>query len=422
MLARPLLRSIVYSPSTVPEVFEVTAAPNGGWPGALGGQPFQYNGYAYVGFATNAGGIKIAVFNHASGAITVRTLVADASMTNDQHNRPALLRRSTDNKLVYALCDHVSPFMHVGVSVNSLDSDPTISGGFGADQEIDAQLGGTGYTYPALFEFDGQILLFYRDFDGLSNWEISTHALDTTSLSAGWAAFTNLVYGTRVYAMATQPASDRLDIFVTDGSYAEDFASIYHFYREGSDYFTSDGSMIAGSPPFDFADLTLVYDGAAAGVRSPGDCVNDGSEIVVAFPVQTGTPSGHLGEDEDYLYARVNVGSDAWNVETIQADVGALTFEFTEGSMATDPANINRVIVSRRATSDLGDPFHMYEYVTADGGATWDITPISVSGDPDMYPNFVRDHQPELQCVWLKGSFTSQSVFDTGVQGYGVPA
>lgn len=403
-------------------VFTVTSAPAGGWPN-LGGAPFYYNGYSYIGYASNAGGIFVAIFNHTTGAITTSTLAADGSTTNDQHNKPGLLRRTSDNKLVAAYCDHDASTMYVRVTTNALSSDPTISGGWATPTNIDSQLGSTKYTYPALFEFGTDIMLFYRDNDGLSNWEIATHVVDTTDLATGWSAFTNLVYGTRAYALACQPSSTRLDFFVTDGSYAEDYASLYHFYRSGSSYYTSAGVAIGGSPPFAFSSLTKVYNGvtANAGARVPADCLNDGSNIAVVFPVQTGIASGHIGQDENYLYCKAAVGSASWSNKTVATAVGALTFEFTEGSLAIDTANINHLIVSKRSSSSTSFPFHIYDYLTADAGDSWTVTPISVTGDADMYPWYVRGYQSQLRYVWLKGTFTSQSVFNTGIQGFGVP-
>jgi hypothetical protein len=415
--------SAATAPPVAPEVFEVTAAPQGAWP-TLGGAPFYYNGYSYIGFANDAGGIRVAIFDHATGTVTQSQIAADGSTSVDQHNKPALIRVASDDRLLTVFCDHASANIWVRESVNTLTADPTLTGGWGTATNIDSQVGGIAYTYPALFqltsETDDPIVLFFRTQDGSgNNWCVSRHLDDGSSWATGWTTLTNITFGTRYYGLACQTGAGRLDFAFTDGSYAEDFASLYHVYYEAGDYFTSDGVSVAGSAPYTITDFTLVYDGSTAGVRAPADILNDGTDIAIVFPVQTGTPSGHIGEDEDYLYCRAAVGSATWSNENVALDVGALTFEFTEGSLAIDTADIDHLIVSRRASSSIGLPFHLYDYLTTDDGATWAESNVSVSGDADMYPWFVRGYQPELEYVWLKGTFVTQSNFDTGIQGFG---
>lgn len=413
MLARRLLLATAgggsFTVSDPAEAFALTTAPDGSWPGGLGGQPFYANGYTFFGYSDNAGDFLAAQFDHSDGSVTEHTLATGG--VADQHNRTSLVRRSSDDRLVAIVAIHGSSNIYRFVSTN-----PDDVSAWAASTNIDSQLGSTAYSYPFIFELEDEskLYLFYRDFDGLSNWEIATSSDD----GATWSAFTNLVFATRAYARAFKTSVSRFDVFVTDGSFAEDFASLYHFYYEGGDYFTSDGTMIAGSPPFDFADLTLVYDGATAGVRYPASHAVVGGEIAVVFPVMTGTPSGHIGEDEDYLYARWD-GAD-WTVTTVRADVGATDFTFTEGSLAVDPADLDHVVISRRNAGGSGT-WRIYDYTTTDDGATWTETAVTSSGDEDRYPEFVNGHQPELRYLWLKGTFTDQDTFDSEVWGYGTP-
>lgn len=405
----------------VPTNFEITAAPQGAW--APIHQPHLYfNGHSYIGFTNDAGGVRVAIFDHATGTVTTSIIAADGTFSPaDQHDDPGLVV-AADGRLVAVYCHHVAASIFRKRSTNTLTADPTISGGWDSSINLDSSIGGTNYTYPNVLMLEDEtnepLYCFHRNIDGDgSNWEITK----STDNGATWGLLTNLVFGIRYYAMTHKSSGSRIDYVVCDGSWAEDFSSLYHFYYEGGSYFTSDGSIIAGSPPFDVSDFTLVYDGSSAGVRAPASIVNDGSEIAIAWPVQTGTPSAHIGEDEDYLYARAAVGSAAWDVNTIVTDVGALTFEFTEGGLAIDPRNINRVILSKRATSDVGEPFYLWDYRTADGGATWPSQRQLVdSGDPTMYPMFVRDYRPELEFVYLQGTFTDQNDYDTGIQGYGI--
>ena len=408
------------APPAGPSILTITDPPEGAWP-TLGGAPFSFNGYSYMGYPDNTGLFRVAVYNETTGVTTLST-VGTSSIAPDQHNKPALRRRSSDDKLVTVFCEHDSPNVFVRVSTNPLTSDPILSGGWAAATNIAAQLGGGTHTYPALFEFGTDILLFDRaKSGGISYWKTYLHAVDTGTLATGWAIGINLVSDVRAYGLACQPSSTRLDFFVTDGSYASDYASLYHFYRDGTTYRNSAGTDI-GTPPFTYAELTKVYDGATAGIRAPGDCLNDGTDIAVVFGVHTGAlvGSGIKATDEDYLYCRATVGSASWSNRTVATAIGGLTEAYEEGSLAIDTADIDHLIVSRRASSSIALPFHMYDYLTADAGATWAEEIVSGSGDPDMYPWFIRGYTSALEYVWLKGRFTTQNDFDNGIQGWGV--
>lgn len=410
MLGRRLLLAGSGGSFVVPaREFTVTAAPYGAWPGGLGGTPFYYGGKTYFGFADNAGGSYAASFDHATGTVTMTLLHTFA--TADQHNRPALVRRSSDGKIVAIYCAHSGPAMYVRVSTNADD----ISA-FGAETDIASQLGGSAYTYPVVYEIpdDGNdLLLFFRESGtGASKWCLPRSTDGGTTWSSGVGEV--LYSGTRVYGRCAKSGTGRLDFAFTTGSYAEEYASVYHAYYQGGAFYDSAGSVIV--EPFSTAEMTLVYDGASAGARYIAGSGKIGSDIAVLFPVQTGTPSGHIGEDEDYIYARWN--GSAWSTHTIVSAVGATTLEFTEGALTLDPADLGRVFLSQRVSGT----WRIHEATTADSGATWSIVQRTSSGDDDMYPEFVLDHAPELEVVWLKGTFTSQSVYDTGIEGWGTAA
>lgn len=407
------------------QLIPLTDPPQGAWPwgnahryGVADGLPGDFT---YIAFTDNAGGIAVAIYDHAAGPPAIQSAIEhDGFAAADQHNSPALLLR-TDGRLLAIYMPHAGPSAYRRVTVNPLTSDPTITGGWQAATNIDSQLGGEAYTYPDLHRFDDGIHLTFRVQDGAgNNWCESI----STDEGATWSTLVNLCYGPRYYARFFRSSGTRLDIAITDGSYAEDHASIHHFYRESGSYFKTDGTPIAGSPPFAISAFTKVYDGATAGVRSPADIVKIGDDIAIAFCVQTGTPHDHIGEDEDYKYARSNAGG-AWAVSTVATAVGALTFEFTEGSLAIDLRNLSRLAVSRREVSDLSHPFRMFDVKSPDGGATWPGgTPISDSdGNPAAYAVFIRNYARGLRLAFLQGpTWTSQSVFSSGIVGFGATA
>lgn len=395
-----------------PRQFEVQAAPYGAWPSAT--QAFYAGGTSYFGTADNAGDIYVVAFDHATGTST-RTKVG-GTIAIDQHNMAAVLRRASDGRLVAITCGHQTASIYRRISTN-----PDDATSWAAATDIDGNLGGSSYTYPYICELEGEagspMFLFYRNQPGNADWSLSRSTDDGATWSAGTGSV--LYSATRAYGRACKTSSTRIDFLFSTGSYAEDYASIYHAYYEGGAYYDSTGAAI--TEPFSTAEMTLVYDGSSAGARFPASLETDGAgNLAAVFPVQTGTPTvNHVGTDGDYVYARWN--GSAWSTHTIAASVGMTDFSFTEGGLVVDPSNIDRVILSKRGAGGTGT-WRLYDYRTTDAGATWSSTQLTSSGAEDRYPWFVVGHQPELEFVWLKGTFVDQSDYNDAIEGWGIAA
>jgi hypothetical protein len=241
-------------------------------------------------------------------------------------------------------------------------------------------------------------------------WSLSK----STDGGATWGAKTDIVSGTRHYGRCVKTSESRLDFAFTDGSYAEDGASVYHLYYEGGDWFASDGTDI-GDPPFNLADdATLAYDGSVgAGARSPQSVAKVGDDIVITYPIQTGTPTNHVGEDSDYGYSRWNGAT--WTGRVVETSVGPPSFDFPEGGVAVDPADLDRVA----ASVEVGGVWRMFLYTTDDDGATWSATQLTEDGDDDVFPRWVSDHDATVEFIWSKGGFVTENDFSFGIEGYG---
>jgi hypothetical protein len=391
---------------TFPEAFEILAAPNGAWPSWDAAFYDSTLNASLFGLVSDAGSVRIGQYLHATEA---GSSVEVGVLSADQHNAPAVIRRSSDGRFVAAMSDHAGAAMYINISTNPDDNDP-----WAGTTNIDAQLGGSGYTYPFLAQLNDEtgdpIYLFFRIDDGLSNWCYST----STDGGTTWSAFTNLVFGTRYYARFVKTSESRIDMAITDGSYAEDFASVYHGYLEGGVWHGSDGTPLAGSAPYDITDFTLAYDGSTSGARIPNSIQSDGTRVAVAFPVFTGAPSGHIGTNGNYIVA--DWDGSTWTSHTLATAVGMTTFDFSEGGLALDPADLDHAAASIRVSGT----WRMHDCVRADADAAWVNTQVTSSGDEDRYPWFVDGHQSPLLYIWQKGTFTSQSVFDVGVWGYGL--
>jgi hypothetical protein len=385
---------------------------DGAWPYWTHG--IRVGDHTYIPHANNSGGVEVSIYDHATEAVTTVDIEADGFWPADQHNAPAILVRQ-DGKLLTVYCGHGSNEMYRRVSVATLAADPTLSGGFTARATIDPQLGADDYTYPQLFMTASGPLLFYRHFDGQNNWEVSRSTDDGDT----WSLFTNLTYGVRCYATAFLAPGDILHVVSCDGSYAEDEASLYHFYwdLDADTYHKTDGTAISG-PLVAFGDMTPIFTGGTgSGVRGPTDLRMVGSTLQVAWTVQTGTPSGHIGEDMDYYAARSASGG-AWATEVVASDVGAITYEFTEGGLSMDPADLDRMAVSKRDTPDVGDPFRLWLYEYA--GGSW--APVAVVSEDDgeaaMYPVWVDGDDGSLPFYWLQGVGIDQGDFDFRIVGF----
>jgi hypothetical protein len=387
--------------------FELTAAPNGAWPSWNQAVYDAAVNTSLWGTITSSGSVRINAKNHTTGTVTSTEV---GVLSGDQHNSPAIVIRESDGKYVVAMCDHNGAAMYINISTNAHDSTS-----WTGTTNIDAQLGGTAYTYPSLFQLEGEtgdpMFLFFRNIvSGVSRWSLSRSTnggVSWTNASAGIAS------GTRWYGRMTKSTSTRLDIAFTNGSYAPDFADVYHCYYEAGNYHDSAGATI--SEPLNETNMTQIYDGSAGGARFPNDVFGDGTNVAISFPIQTGTPGAVIAVDGDYIQAR-REGAAAWVNKTVASNVGMTTVDFTEGGISIDPKDWNRVAASVRVSGT----WRMHLYTTTNSGTSWTATQITSSGSEDRYPWWVRDYVSGLLFVWQKGTFTSETSFNVAVHGYGV--
>jgi len=381
--------------------FEILAAPNGAWPTWAHAFYNATTATSLFGLINSSGSARV-------GEYPPATSVEVGVLVGDQHNAPAVIKRSSDGKYVAAMCHHAGSEMYINISTNANDNDP-----WAGTDNIDPDLGGEGYTYPWLAQLGDEtgdpIYLGFRVQDGAgNNWCLSK----STDGGVTWDTLTNITFGERYYGRFVKSSEARIDFAVTDGSYASDNASLYHAYYEAGDWHTTDGSVIAGSPPFDITDFTLVYDGSSDGARIPNSIAMLGTDIAITFPTMTGSAfGGVIGTDGDYKYARWD--GAAWTVTDVATAVGMTAVDFTEGGLAIDPADLNHLAASIRESGT----WRMHDCVSADDGATWTNTQITSTGAEDRYPWFVIGH-PDGLYIWQKGTFTSQTDFDVGVWGY----
>jgi putative BNR repeat neuraminidase len=378
----------------IPVEATITSSPEGGWQGLTGAGAYWYNGVTYFGYIDSSGNVKINTYSDAGVLGTAFTL--HATLQVDWHCNPAVLVRS-DGRIIVAYCRHSGSEMYVRLSSN-----PEDISAFGTETNIDSQLGGFQYTYPILFESGGTLYLFYRDDGPGGNGEPSKWSYSTSTDGVTWAAET-IFYnqGTLNTYMAVDFDGTRFDFAVTDGSADADNASVYHFYRVGSSYYKSDGTLISASLPLTPADLTLVHSGASGGARYPASIDGNGGSPIITWPEFTAGA-------KDWYYAAY---SGSWTSHNVVSD-GATGAAWVEGGFALDHSDPTIAWLSRSVSGH----YQVFRYRTYDSGATWFSTQISASASDDFYP-FVPRNAGRLKALWLRGTASSATSYTLQIMG-----
>jgi hypothetical protein len=388
---------------------DLATSPQGGWTQKPRSRALHHVGYSYVAYVSGAGDVAVVAIPD-STQVPGSPVVLHAAFQVDTHAAPAMYLRS-DNKLLVVYCGHNGGLMYQRISVNTLDSDPTLSGGFTVEATA---FSGELHTYPMLVgrssESTATVYCFYRD--DQSGTAVLAYRKSTDD-GATWGS-QHEVYksaGNRTYWDIFGNGTDRIDFVVTDCATTDQLGDIYHFYADLTDYHKSDGTVISGSQPWAPSDLTLVYNDATAGrAWSHDGFLDSGGKPRFIFGIATNwSPPG--GTDTEYAYARWS--GSAWVVSTILASGGAGQFDPMYGCL--DPVEETRAYLIRYISSK----FELWRYITADNGATWaGVAVTSASSGANLYPVAVKDHpSPGLAVAWIAGTYVSATDYTMGIKG-----
>lgn len=400
-------------PAIAPNVITaLAAAPRGGWT-----QDQRYHGvvlgdYVYFGYVNGStGAIEVSGWNFVTRT-AVSPITVHAAINSDTHDAPSLLIRASDHALMVWYSGHNGTHLYQRISLNSLDSDPTLAGGFGGEVDLDSSLGGTQYTYPFAGQFaDGTIWLGYRDNDG-------THTLlcfaKSTDGGATWPAETKMWTrtGFSVLYFYIHFGADRFDMALTNGNgVTGTHISMYHAYwKTGGNPHLSDGTGMVGTEPLDPTNATLVHDGSAYPNGWPTGITDDATGAPVILYETVDTANGH-----SYVikYARWNGSS--WDKTTVTTldDTGLVQIVH---SALHESGAIAWVV------KPVSSVYELFEYVTSDHGATWSETQLtSGSSLPGfLYPANVADPVTAMRGLVLGGgSYVATDDNSVGVYGIG---
>lgn len=388
---------------------QITAAPEGGWGRVTKRNVISYGDHTAIAYVKgNNGDTRVTVVANSDPFTVLNTVTLHAALEVDDHAVASLLKRSSDGKLLTAYCAHSATNIYTRLSTNSLDSDPTFSGGFAAEVSRDAVLGGSSYTFAHLYEMTtlGEIWLIYRE-GANAEWFLSTSTDDGATFGSPTKILTES--GQTPYMKAVQNGADRLDLVINERNPSGGGASIWHVYYEAGAWHQSDGTT--KTLPINSSKATLVADGSAGNLSFLDIAIGTDGNPVIAF--------ADIDDVDHHAYYWTRWDGVTWSVpSTIVADAGAGIDTATKTyspHLALDGDNPTVAYVSR----EVGGQDEMYRTTTADGSSWTPVALTSGSSAKNIRPMSWQDHPDTLAAVWIVGTYTGFTTWSTGIWGAG---
>ena len=330
--------------------------------------------------------------------------------TPDGHDNPAIIRRSSDGRLLAVYSNHSTAQVVASVSINPEQAL------FALATAIGVSLNTKSFTYPQLYElldFANQpVILFARSMNTnggpstLQYAKLSQSGIPSAALSA-------ILTNDRCYFMTTRntklaPAGKvRIDIQASKTHPTDSPTNpMFGFYMltDGTTetFYAQDGAQLA--IPFDVTTLTPFYSAPAGqpqawiGSIAIGPDGNPWMAIVQFFarPTAAGQP-----DDKRYLFSRWTGAAWTDPVQICTAG-GGIDTDFVQGAgysyggMSFDPLDPSVIIVSRSVN---GKPHQLWRYTTEDSGATWTGRQITFLPYKVFQPDFIRGATVEPRLV-----------------------
>jgi hypothetical protein len=217
--------------------------------------------------------------------------------------------------------------------------------------------------------------------------------------------------------------------------------SIYHGYIKGGKIHRSNGTVVGNLSTTDRTDikptdLTRVFEGDQDNVAWTVDLHLDAQgRPYMAFSVQkdgaegrTKRGSDQKGFDHRYHYARWD--GEKWSSHEI-AYAGTRLYpgeaDYT-GLVALHPRDPDLLYISTNADPTSGEPlmsqadglrhWEIFKGVTADGGKTWDWTPVTSDSTADnLRPIIPIWEEGRTVLMWLRGKYEAYWSYDLDVVG-----
>jgi hypothetical protein len=294
----------------------------------------------------------------------------------------------------------------------------------------------TRLTYSNLYMLSAENNRVYNFFRGLDN-SFKPSYVYSDDLGESWE--TGNVYiqvpaemRHRPYVRYASNNVDEIHMVYTQGHPRVYDNSIYHVFYRDDMLHASDGSPITSleeglTMP---QEGTLVYQGDSNNVAWTVDIeLDEQDHPYIAYSVQVGSaglPPGEGGDDIRYRYARWD--GTQWNDYPL-AHAGTKLYAGEDdysGLVALDPDNPDVVYISTDADPESGEPliseadgerhYEIFKGVTADGGGSWNWTPITEnSAEDNLRPIVPEWNADETMLLWLKGEYRSYTDYSLSV-------
>lgn len=394
-------------------ILDILSTPAFGAGGSIQRPRAATNGdYTYISHLNSAGHLLVTIWNHSTDTF-VATRTIRTGFDVDTHHNFAVLVEANTHKLWAAYCEHNGPEMYLKISTTSLDADPDLGDGFGAEQPLHSQLGSwADHTYPNLVQLTGEtddpVYLLYRTHHSNGRLMVSKSTNGTTWTTAKivWLAPGNFDPYWRIISNGT----DRIDVLSSNGPTAA--VNLYHFYYQADAWHDSAGNDLGkvitgtgGSDAIAYTDATLVLDSSDGVIDRCFGASWDGTAPAGIAWQKNGTTTRRA--------VSVRWRSSAWQIDTIIEDVGGFLFDGYQSGADMHPADPDVVLVAKK----VGGSWQMFRCTSADDGGTWNEEQLTDGAGDNFTPMFVTDNAPGLQAVWSHGSFGSSTSFSVSARG-----
>lgn len=391
-----------FAPATTVDHGGRIFTPDGAWCWFSDPRAIYHDGKLVAGWVSSDGSIQVGARPLKGGETEVVTLAPQFEKDDHDHPTFAFL---PDGRLSAFYSKHSKGDMFMASIRRAGDFTAwTESRAIGL---LDPTKGPRGITYNNPFVLSSEnhaLWFFFRGSDFKPTVTVSRNGGQTWEPQRTLISEQGRDTGNRPYAKYWSDGRGRIDILFTDGHPRNEPKNSVYFVRyEKGAFWKADGSKIADFDqlPLEPAQCDRVYDGAIAGRAWIWSIVEDAAGRPVIGYTRLPTEQDHR-----YHYARWD--GTTWVDHEITAGGG--WFPKTppnakerephySGGLAIDPANPNRVFLSR----PIHGVFEIDEFTTTDGGANWSFVPVTRNSTADNVRPYVVPGTPIGQAVvmWM---------------------
>lgn len=394
--------------TAVASVFTMKTSPNGGlW--SINDRTAVYDsvsGNVYIGYASSVGAVQVLTWNPVTAtAVSTVTLATGLEL----HAAPAMLIRDDGYVLVgWSAHDGTVIKLATSTAANS-------AAAFTTDTITAAEVDGwADITYIYLHQMaSGRIFMFWREVhatagigdgrvaysysdDGGVTWTLRSLVLVAAAPTGNVIYWKSISDGTKIHLFHTD----------TDRSDANP-SSLYHRYYDAADglWHKSDGTSVSSTDP---TTSTLIHDDSSGPISPTGTGLDANGPFISYNIYKSGTTSS------DLYVARYRSG--AWQNNMVVNNGGLANGHRTLAHIAVNAGNPDRALCSVKS----GSNHEAFLYTSGDDGATWAAEQLtSASGSNALGPQGVLDAPAGLEFLWARGSWTTDSSYSVGLEGFG---